>query len=66
MLAEARPGLERDVDEALYYYGIRASELAQATWADYDQVGATLRVRGKGSKDRVVPFKAPKRAQIRD
>lgn len=35
--------------------GLRISEVAAATWADYDRDRAELRIRGKGSKDRIVP-----------
>ncbi len=42
--------------ELLYSSGIRVSELARLNRADWDQAGRIIRVRGKGNKERLVPF----------
>ncbi|MCD6287827.1 MAG: site-specific integrase, partial [Candidatus Hydrogenedentes bacterium] len=41
--------------EVLYSTGIRAAELAELTVRNIDLVGGSVRVRGKGKKERVVP-----------
>jgi integrase/recombinase XerC len=41
--------------EVLYSTGIRAAELASLTVQDVDLVGGTMRVKGKGKKERIVP-----------
>ncbi|GEL94358.1 tyrosine recombinase XerC [Cellulomonas composti] len=45
--------------ELLYATGVRVGELCAADVADVDLVERTLRVVGKGTKDRVVPFGGP-------
>ena len=45
--------------EVLYATGIRVSELCGLTVPDVDLAERTLRVLGKGSKERVVPFGVP-------
>lgn len=40
----------------LYHTGIRASELTELDLHDIDLAGASLRVTGKGNKQRVIPF----------
>lgn len=45
--------------ELLYGAAIRVSELCGLDVADIDRERATMRVLGKGSKERVVPFGAP-------
>ncbi|WP_402842189.1 tyrosine recombinase [Microbacterium sp. GXS0129] len=45
--------------EMLYGAGIRVSELCGLDVVDVDRDRATVRVLGKGSKERVVPFGAP-------
>jgi integrase/recombinase XerC len=45
--------------ELLYASALRVSELAGLTVADIDRTRLTLRVLGKGSKERVVPFGVP-------
>ncbi|MFT4136898.1 tyrosine recombinase XerC [Microbacterium sp.] len=45
--------------ELLYGAGIRVSELCGLDLDDLDLAGRTVRVLGKGSKERVVPFGAP-------
>lgn len=42
--------------EILYSSGLRISELAGLNLADWDPVGRTIRVRGKGRKERIVPL----------
>lgn len=42
--------------ETIYSTGMRASELHQLNIQDIDQVGQTVRVQGKGNKERVVPI----------
>jgi len=46
---------DRAMLELLYSTGIRAAELAGLAVRDVDLVGGTLRVRGKGRKERIVP-----------
>ncbi|MDM7890494.1 tyrosine recombinase XerC [Curtobacterium caseinilyticum] len=57
------PGALRDlaVVELLYAAGIRVSELVGIDLGDVDRVHLTVRVLGKGSKERVVPFGVPAR-----
>jgi integrase/recombinase XerC len=45
--------------ELLYSTGIRLSELIGLRMQDVDDENRTIKVRGKGSKDRIVPFGAP-------
>jgi len=42
--------------EILYSSGVRISELAGMNTADWDQEGQLIRIRGKGSKTRIVPL----------
>jgi integrase/recombinase XerC len=55
-----RPFPERDllIFELLYGCGLRVSELAATNLDDLDLSGAWIRVRGKGKKERQVPFGA--------
>ncbi|WP_040165255.1 tyrosine recombinase XerC [Microbacterium gorillae] len=59
--AEGDPVLLRDsaILELLYGAGIRVSELCGLRLGDVDRDRATMRVTGKGDKERVVPFGAP-------
>ena len=47
---------DRAILELLYASGVRRSELAGLDLADVDRVAGTVRVLGKGSKERIVPF----------
>ena len=51
--------------ETLYATGIRVSELVGLDVDDVDEVRRTIRVTGKGAKQRVVPIGAPAIAAIR-
>lgn len=59
--ADGDPGALRDlaVIELLYASGLRVSELVSLTADDIDFDRMTVRVTGKGSKERVVPFGLP-------
>lgn len=47
--------------EVLYATGLRVGELVGLDWRDVDLGGRTLRVLGKGRKERMVPFGGPAR-----
>ena len=47
---------DRAIFELLYGSGLRVSELTGLNLADIDQQEQSLRVRGKGNKERVVPY----------
>jgi integrase/recombinase XerC len=49
---------DRAILELLYGTGIRLGELIGLTLANLDLKGRTIKVRGKGSKDRIVPMGA--------
>jgi len=59
-MLDGPPALDRDraVLELLYASGLRVSELAGLDLDDVDLAQRTVRVLGKGSKERVVPFGA--------
>ncbi len=50
--------------EFLYGSGLRVSELTGLNLADIDRRGETLRVRGKGNKERIVPLGSKARAAL--
>jgi len=58
MAREERPQIARDLAilEILYGCGLRVSELAGLNLEDIDQAERWLRARGKGRKERQVPF----------
>lgn len=66
--ATGDPAAKRDlaVTELLYATGIRVSELTGLDIDDVDFERLTLRVLGKGSKERVVPFGVPARTALVD
>ena len=71
LLAGPRPvdpiGLrDRAVLELLYATGIRVGELCGLRLGDVDLAADTVRVLGKGAKQRVVPFGEPARAALLD
>jgi integrase/recombinase XerC len=50
---------DRAILELLYAAGLRVSELVGLDWTDIDLPARVLRVMGKGSKERMVPFGRP-------
>jgi len=56
---EPRPLRDKAILEVLYGCGLRVSELCGLDLPDLDTQEATLRVRGKGSKVRIVPLGQP-------
>ena len=66
--ATGDPGAVRDlaIIELLYASALRVSELVGLDIADLDQARLTVRVTGKGSKERVVPFGVPALRAIQD
>lgn len=56
---------DRAVLEILYGSGLRVSELCSLTLQSVSTDGATLRVMGKGSKERLVPLSEPASQAIR-
>ena len=47
---------DRAILEVLYSTGIRVSELVGLNWSDFESLTGTIRVMGKGSKERIVPI----------
>lgn len=56
---------DRAILETLYSTGVRVSELVDLGRRDLDQAEQTLRVRGKGKKERIVPLGSHALAAIR-
>ncbi len=56
---------DRAVLELLYATGLRVSELAGLAVENVDVAGRSLRVVGKGDKERIVPFGKPASAALR-
>ncbi|MAX23954.1 MAG: tyrosine recombinase [Phycisphaeraceae bacterium] len=56
---------DRAILETLYSTGVRVSELVDLSRGDLDQAEQTLRVRGKGKKERIVPLGSHALAAIR-
>jgi len=56
---------DRAILETLYSTGVRVSELVDLNRTDLDQAEQTLRVRGKGKKERIVPLGSHALAAIR-
>ncbi|MBI4484324.1 MAG: tyrosine recombinase XerC [Acidobacteria bacterium] len=56
---------DRALLELLYASGLRAAELVSLDLQDLDLGGETLRVQGKGKKERLVPFGAPAAEALR-
>ncbi|MFK3670922.1 tyrosine recombinase XerC [Leifsonia aquatica] len=67
LAADGDPGALRDltVIELLYATGVRVSELTGLDVDDVDLDRLTVRVLGKGAKERVVPFGVPARNILR-
>jgi integrase/recombinase XerC len=57
---------DRVILELLYATGIRVGELCGLRLGDVDLAADTVRVLGKGAKERVVPFGEPARAALLD
>lgn len=55
-LQQAHPARDRLLLEILYGCGLRIGEAVQLDVPDIDATGRWLRVRGKGKKERLVPF----------
>jgi integrase/recombinase XerC len=55
---------DRAIFELLYGSGLRVSELTGMNLADIDQREQSVRVRGKGNKERVVPYGSKARAAL--
>ena len=57
---------DRAILETLYSTGVRVSELVELNRNDLDQDEQTLRIRGKGKKERIVPLGSHALAAIRN
>jgi integrase/recombinase XerC len=56
---------DRAILELLYAAGLRVSELVGLDWTDVDLPARMVRVMGKGSKERMVPFGRPAAEALR-
>lgn len=54
-----------DLLEFLYATGARISEVCQMKWSDLDEGRCTLRLKGKGRKERIVPLSEPLWARLK-
>lgn len=68
MADDGDPGALRDraIIELLYATGIRVGELCSMDLGDVDLDARTVRVLGKGNKERVVPFGVPAALSVRE
>jgi integrase/recombinase XerC len=57
---------DRSILETLYSSGVRVSELVGLNRGDVDLLGALLKVRGKGKKERIVPVGEKALRAVRD
>lgn len=57
---------DRAMLELLYATGLRVGELVSLDWSDLDLSARTLRVIGKGNKERMVPFNRAAESALRD
>ena len=57
---------DRSMLELLYASGVRVSELVSLNLGDIDFTNQTVRVKGKGRKERIVPFGEPAKKAIED
>jgi len=65
--ADSGTGLrDRAMLDLLYATGLRVSELIGLRFADFDEAGATVRVTGKGNKQRLVPVGKEAIASVRE
>ncbi|MBX3279931.1 MAG: tyrosine recombinase XerC [Acidobacteria bacterium] len=55
---------DRAILELLYASGVRVSEMVNLNLTDIDFANQTMRVKGKGRKERIVPFGAHARAAL--
>jgi len=55
---------DRAILELLYASGVRVSELTGMKMTDFDFFGQTVRVMGKGRKERIVPYGSKARAAL--
>ena len=56
---------DRAILETLYSTGVRVSELVDLNRSDLDLEGQTLRIRGKGKRERIVPLGSHAMAAVR-
>lgn len=63
--AQRAGGRMATVITLMLYGGLRRSEVVGLEWADVDFDGPTLRVFGKGSKERIIPMAPPMVAALR-
>ena len=64
-LADAVGVRDRTLIEMLYDCGMRASEICSLRLADIDETGGVIYVRGKGDKERIVPYVGTLRGAVK-